>query len=690
MSDDRTPPNLSPPMPGETQLNEVEKRDLLSRIRLRWDDGVGAFEENRRMHSEDLNFVYNAEAMGQWDPVVLEARKGKPCYTFNRVIGPVNLVVADMRQTRPMGKVRPASEGATEATAELLGGLCRSIEDASRAPAIYKNQYKFAVAGGFGVFRILPEFVSGSFDQVLRLKDIPNPQTAVVDPECNDPCGGDAMWWLIGDRISKDKHKALFPNAETENSFQMSRDSYGWFTDKEVRVVEYMERVPFEITLARMSDGTVKHFDAEAAAVEKKFEAAGLDAEKANRVVEKRTELKWRVMWVKCNGGEILEGPIYYDWKRIPVVRIPGRYINIEGRKKLQSLVRHAKDAQRSYNSRSSDMIERSALTPKAPYLATETMIKGYENEWSQANTSSRPYLPYNVDARAAGAGGMPVRTPPLDMPTGAIALAQQAAADIQATTGFYDPSLGNAEDMNRVSGKALVQHTRRSDLGSFEFIDGYGDAIQLGWEMMIDMIPTIYDAERIERIIGHDGVEKMVKLNAAQSGSSDLINDLKLGSYDCKVTIGPSYQSARQETLATLIDAATAIPSIAEIAPDILAKNIDSPDSDELSRRLRIPLIQKGIINPTPEEAKNMPPPPPPDPTKVAELERIQALARRDKASAVMEEHKVDGAGLHTHEKVIETAGKHLANLIMAQKLGQPNAAAEAEDSSGSQPRTA
>ena len=38
-------------------------------------------------------------------------------------------------------------------------------------------------------------------------------------------------------------------------------------------------------------------------------------------------------------------------------------------------------------------------------------------------------------------------------------------------------------------------------------------------------------------------------------------MNDLKKGSYDVTVTIGPSYQTARQETLATLIDAAEAMP---------------------------------------------------------------------------------------------------------------------------------
>src|SRR5271156_3154374 len=144
--------------PGFEDVNDNEA--LLTRVRKFYDEGVGAFEENRRMHSEDLNFIYNSEAMGQWDPVVLQNRRGKPCYTFNRVIGPVNLVVSDMRQTKPAGKVRPASDGADEIVADIYGGLCRSIEQASRAEQIYKEQYKYAVAGGFGAWRVMPVWMS--------------------------------------------------------------------------------------------------------------------------------------------------------------------------------------------------------------------------------------------------------------------------------------------------------------------------------------------------------------------------------------------------------------------------------------------------------------------------------------------------------------------------------------------------
>jgi hypothetical protein len=686
-------PGKSGTLPHSPGFDIEDEGALMSRIRNFHDDGVGAWEENRRMHSEDLNFIYNAEAMGQWDPVVLQNRRGKPCYTFNRCLQPVNMVVADMRQTRPAGKVRPASDGASEAVSDVFAGLCRDIEKCSRADQIYKEQFKFAVAGGFGAWRIMPTYMQddgeGAFDQVLRVINIANPQTVVWDPQCADACAADANRCIVAERISDDVYDQLYTTGENpvgnRSSFNMSRDSYGWFTDKEVRIAEYFERVPREKMIAKMTDGTVREYDADLKATEAHLEEHGLTHEKngvtriatnkktGDKMIRRTT--KWQVMWVKVDGSNVLEGPHYYDWKRIPVVRCPGRYINIEGRKKFQSLIRHSKDAQRSYNSRASDMIERSALLPKAPYLVTEAMIKGYENEWNQANVASRPYLPYNVDKNAEG--GMPFRTPPLDLPQGAMALAQMSIQDIQATIGYFDPALGNSEDMNRVSGKALVQHTKRSDLGSFEFIDGFGSAMQLTWEMMVDMIPTVMDSARVVRIIGHDGIEKLVEVNKTHPDSDDIINDLSKGSYDVEVTIGPSFQSARQEALDTLISFAEAMPNNAPMIADLIAKNVDSPDAQEMSNRLRIPLIQQGIIQPNEKEkaagvgSKKNAQQQQQEQAQALQLQLLQGKTTKMTADAQIAQSRAQSSPMEQQKVQFETAGKHLANIKLAHEIG-------------------
>ena len=172
----------------------------------------GRTKKNRRLHTEDLRFAYDSELQGQWDPLVLSMRQGRPSYTFNRVLQPINMVIGDQRQTRPAVKVRPASENSSSDVADVFGGLWRSIEQESRAEATYDEQYKHSVAGGFGEMLLLPQYESDeSFDQVLRIRNVPNPLTVIRDPESTDPCGGDAMWVIVGERISKEKYEASVP-----------------------------------------------------------------------------------------------------------------------------------------------------------------------------------------------------------------------------------------------------------------------------------------------------------------------------------------------------------------------------------------------------------------------------------------------------------------------------------------------
>lgn len=651
--------------PGVIQMSDSDKADLVNTIILRYEKGSSSDSENRRLHTEDMSFVYDAENFGQWDPFVISLRQGRPSYTFNRVLQPVNMVLGDQRQTAPAIKVRPIKDG-SQAVADIFGGLWRSIEQDSRAEEIYGEAYKHAVAGGYGEMMLMPEYeADNSFDQVLRLQWIPNPLTVVRDPESTDPCGADAQWAMEGGRISEEKFGAEYPDF-TATTFAMSRDSLGWYTDGQIRVVNYFTRFPVEKEIALLSDGRVIDYTERERAVEKHL--AKTKAEAAT-VMRTRTVKTYKIRYAKCDGANILKGPIEYDWKRIPIVRMPGRYVNIEGKQKLQSLVRHSKDAQRAYNFQSSDALERSALVPKARYFVTPKMILGFEDLWNSANTAPRIYMPYNVDKDAPQNGGAPFREQPIDVPAGSIAMAQKAAQDIQATTGYFDPALGNADDMNRVSGTALVTHTRRSDLGSHEFISNYGLALKLLATMAMDMIPTVYDTERVVRIIGVDGVDKLVTVNG-QSDTGEIMNDLKEGSYDCDITLGPAYETARQESLQALLDAAKSVPGLAEIIPDLIARAIDTPDADEMYKRLRQMLIQKGIVQPTAAEKAAMPPPQPPNPIQQAQAMRAIAIAHKDAANAKLAIDKVNNSDLETRRIVAEIVKNEIENIIGAQQI--------------------
>src|SRR5208283_1891194 len=473
--------------------------------------------------------------------------------------------------------------------------------------------------------------------------------------------GDGARWTMIGERINKDLYEEEY-GPDIAFNFDMARDGMGWRTDDMIRIVNYFERVPYEKEIAQLSDGRVIDYTDKEKAVEKHLGRVDPNGNIA-QVVKTRTVESYKVSWFKCDGARILKGPILYNWKRIPVVRMPGRYVNIEGKQKFQSLVRHAKDSQRQYNFFTSDAVERSALVPKARYLMTPKMILGFQQQWDDV-TTPRVYNLFNIDKDATETGGFPKREEPIDVPAGAMALAQKAASDIQATIGMFDPALGNSEDMDRTPAKALVAHTRRSDLGTHEFIDNYGKALQLLATMAFDMIPTVYDGDRIVRTIAGDGSEKHVQINGVGEDGS-LVNDLSDGTYDCTITLGPAYETARQETLDTLLGAVEAIPGLAEVIPDLVTKAIDSPDSDEMTNRLRRMLIQKGIIQPTPAEAKQMGPPPGPDPLKAAELMRETALAHKDSASAFIEQSKAKNVDVEQRRQIADAVKTELQNLL-------------------------
>lgn len=658
------------PTYSEAELKAAKDSEILFRIRENYARYSSADAENRRLFAEDLNFVYNAEdAHAQWDPVVLQARRSRPSYTYNRVIQSVNMVIGDMQQVEPQLKVRAKTKDTAIATAEVFEGMIRDIESASRARQAYNMAFKHAIAGGYGVLRVVPEYADDdSLDQVLRIKAVPNPLTAFWDPECQDPYRADAMWAGVAETISRQKFKAMYPDINPV-TFEMGRDQRGWVSSDQIRIAEYFEKVPYYKDIAQLDNGEVMDGDKADDMVDHFTKTGAYDRGIGAKISGRRKVQKWKVVWYKVDGYNILEGPIEYDWKKIPIIRVPGRYIAIEGRQKVQSMIRHSKDSQRTYNLHRSTMIEATALTPRSPYIATPKMIKAYEDMWATANTTNRPYLLYDPDpeAVAAGAEGRPTREPPPDVPQALVALAQQDLADLQAATGYHDASLGSqVNDSDRTSGRALVARQRRGDLGTFEFLENFNGALEVEYDCIMDMIPKIYDTKRIVRVIGQDQLQRYIEVNGD-------LHDLRKASCDVTCTIGPGYATARQDALETLIEATAAVPAIGQIGADLIAKNIDMRDSDELARRMRIPLIHQGIVKPTPEEMQNMPPPPPPDPTVVAEQQYKQAQAQKMGADAHIAQSKAGTGDIEINRVIADAAGKHLNNMLLAKELAMP-----------------
>src|SRR5262249_47482034 len=151
------------------------------------------------------------------------------------------------------------------------------------------------------------------------------------------------------------------------------------------------------------------------------------------------------------------------------------------------------------------------------------------------------------------------------------------------------------------------------------EYMDNLSRAVRYTGEILVDLIPKIYDTRRTIRILGEDNAEFYVTLNDEvvdqQTGRTVRVNDVTRGRYDVTVDVGPSFETARMEMADTLSQISQGNPAVAPVLADLIVKSLDLPGSDEAVKRLRKMMIRQGVIDPTPEdlqEAQAMPPQPP------------------------------------------------------------------------------
>jgi hypothetical protein len=581
----------------------TDKSDMLSTMRSRFTMAISAYGESREDELDDLRFMAGSpDNQWQWPADVLATRgsvqgqtiNARPCLTINKLPQHVRQVTNQQRQNRPSGKVIPADDNADVAVAEVFDGIIRHIEYMSDADVAYDTACDNQVTYGEGYIRLLTEYArEDSFDQDLRIGRVRNSFSVYMDPTIQDPCGSDAQWCFITEDLLKVEFERMFPDAQPISSIMATgigdQSMSQWISENTVRIAEYFYYDHQKATL-NLYPGNVTAF--KGSPQDEQLKAM------FGKPVRTRTVDRRKVMWVKTNGYEVLDER---EWlgKYIPVVRVVGNEFEVDGRLFVSGLVRNAKDAQRMYNYWTSQEAEMLALAPKAPFIGYGGQFEGYEMQWKTANTTNWPYLEVNPDV-TDGAGNvlpLPQRSQPPMAQTGLIQAKMGAAEDIKSTTGQYNASLG--QQGNERSGKAIMARVQEGDTGTYHYVDNLGRAIRHITRQLVDLIPKVYDTERIARIIGVDGEVGMAKINPQQPEAVRAIQDAAgnviekvynptVGIYDVVITTGPSYLTKRQEAVEAMANILQTSPQLWQVAGDLFIKNMDWPGAQEMADRFR------------------------------------------------------------------------------------------------------
>ena len=577
--------------------------DILTTARARLDMAVSALAESREDEIDDLRFYAGSpDNHWQWPADVLATRgavqgqtiNARPTLTINKLPQHVRQVTNDMRQNRPGAKVIPVDDNADVEVAEIFNGMIRHIEYISDADVAYDTACENQVSYGEGYITLMTEYCDeNTFDQDIKIGRIRNSFSVYMDPLIQDPTGADAKYCFITEDLTKAEYERQYPDAAPISTLQSlgvgDQSISNWLNEDTVRIASYYY-IDYDKTKLNLYPGNQSAFE-------------GTPEDKMlkdmfGKPIKSRISERPRVMYCKINGYEILEQK---EWagKWIPVIRVIGNEFEVDGRIYISGLVRNAKDAQRMYNYWVSQEAEMLALAPKAPFIGYGGQFEGYEDKWKTANTNNWPYLEVNPDV-TDGQGAvlpLPQRAQPPMASTGLLQAKAGASEDIKSTTGQYNASLGIGG--NERSGRAILARQREGDVGTYHYGDNLTRAVRHVARQLVDLIPKIYDTQRIARIIGEDGETKMVKINPDQPMPvNKIVNEQGIviekiynpgvGKYDVVATTGPGYATKRQAALEAMAQLLQGNPQLWSVAGDLFVKNMDWPGAQEMAKRFQ------------------------------------------------------------------------------------------------------
>jgi len=566
-------------------------KDLIATAKGRYELAEEAERHIRREAIIDLEFA----AGQQWDPNDLNQRNAmgmgnrRPCLTFNKLTGPINQVANQARMNKPDLEVLPADLSGDVDTAEVIEGMIRQIEYASKADQVYETSLDQSTKGGFGYFKVTTRYCGNkTFNQELRIERVVNQFAILIDPYAKKADKSDMKWAFELEWIPRDEYKDQFGDTEVSkmNFFDgVTNPAPNWITKEGVLIANYWY-VDIEVkTLVgiRWPDGAETSQYLEDLPEQMPPGVTFATDENGDRR-EREDEIR-HVKMCRINGVEILDE---IEWKGqwIPILATLGEEMYIENTRYLFSLIRFARDPQRLYNFYRSSEAETVMLGTKAPWVGVKGAFR--DPRWATANVIPWSYLEYEP----LDIAGNPVPPPQRNLaepPIQALSIgASQASDDIKATTNVYDASLGSTS--NETSGIAIQRRQGQMELSNFHFVDNLNRAILQCGAILVDLIPKIYDTAREVRILGADMTEKIVKVNQRYRDEQNIERcyDLQNGQYDVRLKIGPTFKNQQEKTESQLLELARVYPPLMQIAGDVVFDNLNFNGADKIAERLR------------------------------------------------------------------------------------------------------
>jgi hypothetical protein len=459
---------------------------------------------------------------------------------------------------------------------DLLSSLIGLIEEKSGAKEAYFTAFESAVSCGLGFWRIGSEYCDDEgTEQEIRLFKVDRFDSCWIDPSACKNDASDARFGFYRGEIPKDEAYQLIDGS----SYDTKLDIGGRLACKDgfVPDVIYYEVYDTKFWRYYSDDGLAVwdeaelpegvRYDREAKAI---VSDVGIIPATRRRIEKKKCKV-YRFVDSCLVAESVLDIP------RIGIVRVTGDKVAEFTEENTgiywTGAVNWLMSAQRQVNYHTCNELELSGNAPKAPWVAPFKAIENYP-EWDNANVVNYSALTYDHVDEDGNPIPPPMRADNQAQTGPSMASKMQSVELMGRTIGISDGMLGESQSAME-SGKLAFLRLNQGEISIANYNANLEQSIAYTADLIIDMIPVIYDTER-DFVLDIGGKRQIVKLNLSQVLTKELRKYIKT-----KVASGPSYEQKRKEGNEALFMMASLVPEYAKafLVPLIKATGADQAD---------------------------------------------------------------------------------------------------------------
>jgi hypothetical protein len=302
------------------------------------------------------------------------------------------------------------------------------------------------------------------------------------------------------------------------------------------------------------------------------------------RIEDKRPSKRHKIIHYKIAGEYVLD-TTEFPSEQLPLVFVDNNsYYDKTGKQICRSFFGDAKDTQRYINYLRTQSAYIIKVSRYDQWIGSKKNVSSLDTQrnWRDPN-STQGMITY--DESPSGAKPEQVRAPELSA-----SLFQQyqlAIEDLYTSTGLYPARMGNNGD--EASGKAIDARTRQGSYTTYVFFNSINRAIATSGAIVNEMIPRVYDTERVLALMTPDEGMKNIVINKQSDEYGEHVeNDITKGTYEVRLKPGPSYEGQKEQALMSLREVLQADPSAFNLIADLYAENLPLSNTIEIKNRLK------------------------------------------------------------------------------------------------------